>query len=91
MNRDKRNLRRPSRIAEDMALIYSLQMAIVECRIVIDQSRSTIESTLDAIRFLDQLQERRQSAEPDVYVTTSVSMIARKAASVMARRTIRPT
>jgi hypothetical protein len=36
------------------------------------------------------LARRPQSAEPDVYVTTSVSMIARKAASVMARRTIRP-
>lgn len=76
MNRDKRNLRRPSRIAEDMALIYSLQMAIVECRIVIDQSRSTIESTLDAIRFLDQLQDRLRNAGNELQCSTPTSSVS---------------
>ena len=55
MNRSAiRKGNRRSQIDEDLAFLHVLQMAIVECRIAIDQSRATVKSTLAAIKLLDQ-------------------------------------
>jgi hypothetical protein len=63
MNRSAiRKGNRWSRIDEDLALLNALRMAIVECEISIDQSRATIESTLAAIKLLDQLDGRPRDA-----------------------------
>ena len=53
---------RRSQIDDDLAFLHALQMAIVECRIAIDQSRTTIESTFAAIKLLDQLDGRSREA-----------------------------
>jgi hypothetical protein len=46
--------RAPRRITEDIELL-TLQRAVLECRIAINQSLTVIQSTLDAIAFLDRL------------------------------------
>ena len=46
------------RITEDTKLL-TLQRAALECRIAINQSLATIQSTADAIAFLDRLQNSR--------------------------------
>jgi hypothetical protein len=51
-----------SRIDEDLAFLRALRMAIVECAIAIDQSRATIDTSLAAIKLLDQLEGRPRDA-----------------------------
>jgi hypothetical protein len=51
-----------SQIDEDLAFLRALRMAIVECAIAIDQSRATIETSLAAIKLLDQLDGRPRDA-----------------------------
>ena len=57
-----RNVSCRSQVAEDIALLTVLRRSICECETSIDQSRSTIESTLAAIRFLDRMQDRLRYA-----------------------------
>jgi hypothetical protein len=66
------------RIIEDIELL-TLQRAVLECRIAINQSLAMIRSTVDAIAFLDRLQNsRRRDTGHEHQRSTPTSSASRK-------------
>ena len=66
------------RITDDIELL-TLQRAVLECRIAINQSLATIRSTVDAIAFLDGLQNgRRRNTGHEHQRSAPISSASRK-------------
>jgi len=73
MNRNAlHNVTRRPQVAEDMALLAVLRRSISERETAINETRSTIESTLAAIRLLDRLREGHPPSSSTIRKTTSL-------------------